>query len=255
MNLIDTHTHLFSSQFDDDRHLIVQNAIDKGVSKMLLPNINSQTIDAMHKLCADFPTHCFPMMGLHPCDVKENYLEELQIVKSYLDKGSYVAVGEIGIDLYWDKDTLDIQKEAFRQQLIWAKEYDLPVAIHIRESFDEVFEIIEEVNDDHLRGVFHCFTGNEAQAKKAIELGFMLGVGGVVTFKNSGLDKTLKNLDLNHLILETDSPYLAPTPHRGQRNESSFLPLIAQKLAEIYEINVEEVAKVTSHNANTLFKL
>jgi len=255
MNLIDTHTHLFSSQFDDDRHLIVQNAIDKGVSKMLLPNINSQTIDAMHKLCADFPTHCFPMMGLHPCDIKENYLEELQIVKSYLDKGSYVAVGEIGIDLYWDKDTLDIQKEAFRQQLIWAKEYDLPVAIHIRESFDEVFEIIEEVNDDHLRGVFHCFTGNEAQAKKAIELGFMLGVGGVVTFKNSGLDKTLKNLDLNHLILETDSPYLAPTPHRGQRNESSFLPLIAQKLAEIYEINVEEVAKVTSHNANTLFKL
>ena len=255
MNLIDTHTHLFSSQFDDDRHLIVQNAIDKGVSKMLLPNINSQTIDAMHKLCADFPTHCFPMMGLHPCDIKENYLEELQIVKSYLDKGSYVAVGEIGIDLYWDKDTLDIQKEAFRQQLIWAKEYDLPVAIHIRESFDEVFEIIEEVNDDHLRGVFHCFTGNEAQAKKAIELGFMLGVGGVVTFKNSGLDKTLKNLDLNHLILETDSPYLAPTPHRGQRNESSFLHLIAQKLAEIYEINVEEVAKVTSHNANTLFKL
>lgn len=255
MNLIDTHTHLFSSQFDDDRHLIVQNAIDKGVSKMLLPNINSQTIDAMHKLCADFPTHCFPMMGLHPCDVKENYLEELQIVKSYLDKGRYVAVGEIGIDLYWDKDTLDIQKEAFRQQLIWAKEYDLPVAIHIRESFDEVFEIIEEVNDDHLRGVFHCFTGNEAQAKKAIELGFMLGVGGVVTFKNSGLDKTLKNLDLNHLILETDSPYLAPTPHRGQRNESSFLPLIAQKLAEIYEINVEEVAKVTSHNANALFKL
>lgn len=255
MNLIDTHTHLFSSQFDDDRHLIVQNAIDKGVSKMLLPNINRQTIDAMHKLCADFPTHCFPMMGLHPCDVKENYLEELQIVKSYLDKGRYVAVGEIGIDLYWDKDTLDIQKEAFRQQLIWAKEYDLPVAIHIRESFDEVFEIIEEVNDDHLRGVFHCFTGNEAQAKKAIELGFMLGVGGVVTFKNSGLDKTLKNLDLNHLILETDSPYLAPTPHRGQRNESSFLPLIAQKLAEIYEINVEEVAKVTSHNANTLFKL
>ena len=255
MNLIDTHTHLFSSQFDDDRHLIVQNAIEKGVSKMLLPNINSQTIDAMHKLCADFPTHCYPMMGLHPCDVKENYLEELQIVKSYLDKGSYVAVGEIGIDLYWDKDTLDIQKEAFRQQLIWAKEYNLPVAIHIRESFDEVFEIIEEVNDDHLSGVFHCFTGNEAQAKKAIELGFMLGVGGVVTFKNSGLDKTLKNLDLNHLILETDSPYLAPTPHRGQRNESSFLPLIAQKLAEIYEINVEEVAKVTSHNANTLFKL
>jgi len=255
MNLIDTHTHLFSSQFDEDRHQVVQNAIDKGVSKMLLPNINSQTIDAMHQLCADFPTHCFPMMGLHPCDVKEDYLEELQIVKSHLEKGHYVAVGEIGIDLYWDKSTLDIQKEAFRQQLIWAKEYNLPVAIHIRESFDEVFEVIEDVNDDKLRGVFHCFTGTEVQAKKAIELGFLLGIGGVATFKNSGLDKTLKSLDLKHLILETDSPYLAPTPHRGQRNESSFLPLMAQKLAEIYDIDIEEVARVTTQNANTLFKL
>jgi len=255
MNLIDTHTHLFSSQFDEDRHQVVQNAIDKGVSKMLLPNINSQTIDAMHQLCADFPTHCFPMMGLHPCDVKEDYLEELQIVKSHLEKGHYVAVGEIGIDLYWDKSTLDIQKEAFRQQLIWAKEYNLPVAIHIRESFDEVFEVIEDVNDDKLRGVFHCFTGTEVQAKKAIELGFLLGIGGVATFKNSGLDKTLKSLDLKHLILETDSPYLAPTPHRGQRNESSFLPLMAQKLAEIYDIDIEEVARVTNQNANTLFKL
>lgn len=255
MNLIDTHTHLFSSQFDEDRHQVVQNAIEKGVSKMLLPNINSQTIEAMHKLCADFPTHCFPMMGLHPCDVQENYLDELKIVKSHLDKGGYVAVGEIGIDLYWDKSTLDIQKAAFQQQLIWAKEYNLPVAIHIRESFNEVFEVIETVNDDGLRGVFHCFTGTEEQGKKAIELGFMLGIGGVATFKNSGLDKTLKDLPLDHLILETDSPYLAPTPHRGQRNESSFLPLMAQKLAEIYEIDVEEVAKATTDNANTLFKL
>jgi TatD DNase family protein len=255
MNLIDTHTHLFSSQFDDDRHQVVQNAIDKGVSKMLLPNISSETIDAMHKLCADFPSHCFPMMGLHPCDVKENYLEELEILKAHLDKGKYVAVGEIGIDLYWDKSTLDIQKEAFRQQLIWGKEYNLPVAIHIRESFDEVFEVIEEVNDDRLRGVFHCFTGTVEQGRKAIELGFMLGVGGVATFKNSGLDKTLKELSLEHLILETDSPYLAPTPHRGKRNESSFLPLMAQKLADIYEIDIEDVAKQTTHNANTLFKL
>ena len=255
MNLIDTHTHLFSTQFDEDRKAVVQKAIDNGVSKMLLPNINSETIAAMHQLCEDFPEHCFSMMGLHPCDVTENYLEDLNTIKSHLEKGKYVAVGEIGIDLYWDKSTLDIQKEAFRQQLIWAKEYELPVAIHIRESFDEVFEVIEEVNDDKLKGVFHCFTGTVEQGKKAIELGFMLGIGGVATFKNSGLDKTIKELSLEHLILETDSPYLAPTPHRGQRNESSFLPLIAQKLADIYEINIEEVAEKTNQNANTLFKL
>ena len=255
MNLIDTHTHLFSSQFDEDRHAVVQKAIEQGVSKMLLPNINSETVEAMHQLCQDFPDHCYPMMGLHPCDVKDNYLEELEVVKSHLDKGNYVAVGEIGIDLYWDKSTLGIQKEAFRQQLIWAKEYDLPVAIHIRESFDEIFEVIEEVNDEKLRGVFHCFTGTIEQGQRAIDMGFMLGIGGVVTFKNSGLDQTLKHLSLEHLILETDSPYLAPTPHRGQRNESAFISLMAQKLADIYEIDIEEVARITTHNAKTLFKI
>jgi TatD DNase family protein len=255
MNLIDTHTHLFSSQFDEDRNAVVQKAIDNGVSKMLLPNISSETIEAMHQLCQDFPEHCYPMMGLHPCDVKDDYLKELEIVKAHLDKGKYVAVGEIGIDLYWDKSTLDIQKKAFRQQLIWAKEYDLPVAIHIRESFDEVFEVIEEVNDEKLRGVFHCFTGTKEQGLRAIDMGFMLGIGGVVTFKNSGLDQTLSGLPLAQLILETDSPYLAPTPHRGQRNESAFIPLMAQKLADIYEMDIEEVARITTQNAKTLFKL
>jgi TatD DNase family protein len=255
MNLIDTHTHLFSSQFDEDRNAVVQKAIDNGVSKMLLPNISSETIEAMHQLCQDFPKHCYPMMGLHPCDVKNDYLKELEIVKAQLDKGKYVAVGEIGIDLYWDKSTLDIQKKAFRQQLIWAKEYDLPVAIHIRESFDEVFEVIEEVNDEKLRGVFHCFTGTKEQGLRAIDMGFMLGIGGVVTFKNSGLDQTLSGLPLAQLILETDSPYLAPTPHRGQRNESAFIPLMAQKLADIYEMDIEEVARITTQNAKTLFKL
>lgn len=255
MNLIDTHTHLFSSQFDEDRNAVVQKAIDNGVSKMLLPNISSETIEAMHQLCQDFPEHCYPMMGLHPCDVKDDYLKELEIVKAQLDKGKYVAVGEIGIDLYWDKSTLDIQKKAFRQQLIWAKEYDLPVAIHIRESFDEVFEVIEEVNDEKLRGVFHCFTGTKEQGQRAIDMGFMLGIGGVVTFKNSGLDQTLSGLPLAQLILETDSPYLAPTPHRGQRNESAFIPLMAQKLADIYEMDIEEVARITTQNAKTLFKL
>ena len=255
MNLIDTHTHLFSSQFDEDRNAVVQKAIDNGVSKMLLPNISSETIEAMHQLCQDFPEHCYPMMGLHPCDVKDDYLKELEIVKAHLDKGKYVAVGEIGIDLYWDKSTLDIQKKAFRHQLIWAKEYDLPVAIHIRESFDEIFEVIEEVNDEKLRGVFHCFTGTKEQGLRAIDMGFMLGIGGVVTFKNSGLDQTLSGLPLAQLILETDSPYLAPTPHRGQRNESAFIPLMAQKLADIYEMDIEEVARITTQNAKTLFKL
>tara|TARA_Y100000813_G_scaffold196073_1_gene178882 strand:- start:1075 stop:1842 length:768 start_codon:yes stop_codon:yes gene_type:complete len=252
---IDSHTHLFSSQFDNDRHQVVQKAIDQGVDKMLLPNINSKTLEAMHQLCQDFPQHCYPMMGLHPCDVKDDYEEELKIIKSHLDKGKYVAIGEIGIDLYWDKGTLDIQKKAFRQQLKWAKEYDLPVAIHIRNSFDTIFEVLEEVNDQNLRGVFHCFTGSKEQGQKAIEMGFMLGIGGVVTFKNSGLDKVLKELPLDKLLLETDSPYLAPTPYRGQRNESSFITIVAQKLAEIYEVNLEEVAIKTTQNAKTLFNL
>ena len=255
MFYIDSHTHLFSSQFDNDRHQVVQKAIEQGVEKMLLPNINSKTLEAMHQLCQDFPQHCFPMIGLHPCDVKNDYEEELKIIKSHLDKGKYVAIGEIGIDLYWDKGTLDIQKKAFRQQLKWAKEYDLPVAIHIRNSFDTIFEVLKEVNDQNLRGVFHCFTGSKEQGQKAIEMGFMLGIGGVVTFKNSGLDKVLKELPLEKLLLETDSPYLAPTPYRGQRNESSFITIVAQKLAEIYEVNLEEVAIKTTHNAKTLFNL
>ncbi len=255
MIYIDSHTHLFSSQFDNDRHQVVQKAIEQGVEKMLLPNINSKTIDAVHQLCQDFPQHCFPMIGLHPCDIKNDYEEELKIIKSHLDKGKYVAIGEIGIDLYWDIGTLEIQKKAFRQQLKWAKEYDLPVAIHIRKSFDTIFEVLEEVNDQNLRGVFHCFTGSKEQGQKAIEMGFMLGIGGVVTFKNSGLDKVLKELPLEKLLLETDSPYLAPTPYRGQRNESSFITIVAQKLAEIYEVNLEEVAIKTTHNAKTLFNL
>jgi len=255
VHFIDTHTHLFSSRFENDRHQVVQKAIELGVNKMLLPNINSETVKAMHQLCQDFPQHCFPMMGLHPCDVKDDYEQELKIVKSHLNKGNFIAVGEIGIDLYWDKSTLDIQKKAFRQQLIWAKEYDLPVAIHVRKSFEAIFEVVEEVNDQNLRGVFHCFTGTKEQGQKAIDMGFMLGIGGVVTFKNSGLDKTLKELRIDKILLETDSPYLAPTPHRGQRNESSYITLIAQKLAEIYGLKIEEVAKVTTQNAKTLFKL
>lgn len=254
MHLIDTHTHLFAQQFDDDRTEVVQRAIDAGVQQMLLPNIDGNTIQPMMDLCAAFPKNCYPMMGLHPCDVKENYLEELATVEKWLEKGGFVAVGEIGIDLYWDKSTLGVQQDAFRKQIELAKKHQLPIAIHVRDSFEEVLAIIDELNDNTLTGVFHCFTGTEAQAQHILNYGgFKLGVGGVVTFKNSGIDKTLANISLEHLILETDSPYLAPTPHRGKRNESSYVPLIAEKLADIYEVEVAEVARITTQNAQTLF--
>lgn len=255
MNLIDTHTHMFSSQFDEDREQIVKECIESGIETLLLPNINSETIDAMWSLCDLFPKNCFPMIGLHPCDVKEDYQKELGIVLQELKNRKYVAVGEIGIDLHWDKTTVDIQKNAFDQQIKWAIEFDLPIAIHIRESFEEVFEVLEQNIHPKLRGVFHCFTGTLEQAQKAISMGFMLGVGGVVTFKNSGVDKVLENIDLKHLVLETDSPYLAPTPLRGKRNDSRNLQLICDKLAQLNDLESSEVARITSKNAKTLFKL
>ncbi|MEJ6793760.1 MAG: TatD family hydrolase [Flavobacteriales bacterium] len=253
--MIDTHTHMFSSQFDEDREQIVKECIESGIETLLLPNINSETIDAMWSLCDLFPKNCFPMIGLHPCDVKEDYQKELDIVLQELKNRKYVAVGEIGIDLHWDKTTVDIQKNAFDQQIKWAIEFDLPIAIHIRESFEEVFEVLEQNIHPKLRGVFHCFTGTLEQAQKAISMGFMLGVGGVVTFKNSGVDKVLENIDLKHLVLETDSPYLAPTPLRGKRNDSRNLQLICDKLAQLNDLESSEVARITSKNAQTLFKL
>lgn len=255
MNLIDTHTHMFSSQFDEDREQIIKECIESGIETLLLPNINSETIEAMWSLCNSFPNNCFPMIGLHPCDVKEDYVKELNIVLQELKSRKYVAVGEIGIDLHWDKSTIEIQKKAFDQQIKWALEFDLPIAIHIRESFEEVFQVLEQNLHPNLRGVFHCFTGNLDQAQKAISMGFMLGVGGVVTFKNSGVDKVLQNIDLKHLVLETDSPYLAPTPLRGKRNDSRNLKLICDKLAQINGLTSDKVAKITTKNAKTLFKL
>ena len=255
MNLIDTHTHMFSSQFDEDREQIVKECIESGIETLLLPNINSETIEAMWSLCNCFPNNCFPMIGLHPCDVKEDYVKELNIVLQELKSRKYVAVGEIGIDLHWDKSTIEIQKKAFDQQIKWALEFDLPIAIHIRESFEEVFQVLEQNLHPNLRGVFHCFTGNLDQAQKAISMGFMLGVGGVVTFKNSGVDKVLQNIDLKHLVLETDSPYLAPTPLRGKRNDSRNLKLICDKLAQINGLTSDQVGKITTKNAKTLFKL
>ena len=256
MHLIDTHTHLFAKQFDNDRSEVIQRALVKGVKQMLLPNINSSSIQPMLNLCAEFPNNCFPMIGLHPCDIKKNYLEELVIIEEWLQKEKFVAVGEIGIDLHWDKNTLSIQEDAFRKQVELAKKYKLPIAIHVRDSFDEVLGIIDELNDDNLSGVFHCFTGNEAQANHIINYGgFKLGIGGVVTFKNSNLDKTLSTISIEYLILETDSPYLAPAPLRGKRNESSYVVLIAEKLAEIYGKSLEEIAFITTKNTKELFKI
>ena len=256
MHLIDTHTHLFAQQFDEDRSKVVQRALEKGVQQMLLPNIDSSSIQPMLNLCQEFPNNCFPMIGLHPCDVKENYLDELVIIEEWLHKEKFVAVGEIGIDLYWDQSTVSIQEDAFRKQVRLAKKYQLPIAIHVRDSFDEGFAIVDELNDDNLSGVFHCFTGREAQANHIINyVGYKLGIGGVVTFKNSGLDKTLSTIPIEHLILETDSPYLAPTPYRGKRNESSYVVLIAEKLAETYGKSVEEIAAITTNNAKELFKI
>lgn len=252
--MIDTHTHLYSAEFDNDRTDIVKKAIDAGVSKFLLPNIDSNSINGLHGLVEQFPNNCYPMMGLHPCSVKDNWQEELTIAKAWLDKGGYCAVGEIGIDLYWDKSTLAIQQAAFRQQIGWAKEKKLPIVIHVREAFNETFEIVDELNSKELSGVFHCFSGNLEQAKHIINYGdFKLGIGGVATFKNGGLDMVLPHIDLKHLVLETDSPYLAPVPHRGKRNESSYLKLIANRIAEIKNVEVDEVIQVTTQNALSLF--
>ena len=257
MQFIDTHSHLYSSQFDEDRTQAINNAISSGVSTILFPNISSEYTKGMLELCDEFPENCFPMMGLHPCDVNEDNIEaELLHVEQELAKGKYIAVGEIGLDLYWDKTKLEVQKKAFIHQIELAKKHKLPIAIHVRDSFAEAIEIIEKLNDENLRGVFHCFTGSVEDAQKVINLGgFYLGIGGVLTFKNSGLDKTIAEIELQNLILETDAPYLAPTPFRGKRNESKYIVNIAEKLAEVHQIEIEDVAKITTLNAKKLFGL
>lgn len=253
--LIDTHTHLYASQFDADRKQVVENAIAAGVKKFFLPNIDSSSVDGMIALCNEFPANCFPMMGLHPTSVKENYEEELAIVKGWLDKHKFYAVGEIGIDLYWDKTFFAQQQQAFKTQIKWAHELSLPIVIHSRNSFDEIIEVLESTQEYKPHGIFHCFPGNRDQAEKAISLGFKLGIGGVLTYKNSGLDKAIVDIDLKHIVLETDAPYLTPIPHRGKRNESGYITLVAQKLAEIKNISVEEVAEITTRNAEEVFDI
>jgi len=256
MIFIDTHTHLYLDEFSDDLNQVVEKAINKGVKYMLLPNIDSTSIEKMLKLCQTFPDNCFPMIGLHPTSVKSNFENELKIVENYLAKSNFYAIGEIGIDLYWDKTFYKEQLEAMRFQIHLAKERNLPIVIHSRNSFDEVFTVLSELKFPEMRGVFHCFSGSVDQAKKVIaELGFKLGIGGVVTFKNSGLDKVVKEIDLKDIILETDSPFLAPLPFRGKRNESAYTIIIAEKIAAIKNIAIEEVANETTNTALELFKL
>lgn len=254
---IDTHTHLFTKEFSEDRSEVVQAAKNAGIKLMLLPNIDVASISRLDEMTKEFQGVCIGMMGLHPGNVDANWQQELETIRQALfSNDNYCAVGEIGMDLYWDKTYLEAQKEVFRTQLEWAKELEKPVAIHAREAFDEIFEIMDEVNDDRLTGVFHCFTGNLAQAKHALSYGgFKLGIGGVVTFKNGGLDKTLIDVPLYDLVLETDSPYLAPTPFRGKRNETKYLLHVAEKLATIYNVPLKEVERVTTKNAVELFKL
>lgn len=255
MILIDTHTHLYSDAFDEDIDKVIKKAIDADVTTFFLPAIDSETTQKMYDLEDKYPKNIRLMMGLHPTSVKENFEEELQHVEAQFAKRNFIAVGEIGIDLYWDKSTLKIQKEAFRRQIQLAKTKRLPIVIHCREAFDEIFEVLETEKDEHLYGVFHCFTGNKQQAEQAISYQMKLGIGGVVTFKNGKIDQFLHQFDLSNFVLETDSPYLAPVPFRGKRNESSYTRLIAEKMAEVFGVSVEKIAQETSKNALEVFKI
>ncbi|HNS43154.1 MAG TPA: TatD family hydrolase [Taishania sp.] len=255
---IDTHTHLFSEEFNDDRSLVVKKAIDCGVEKMLLPNIDVNSIHPLFDLCTKFPQNCYAMMGLHPGSVDEHFETQLATIKQALfsNKERCVAVGEIGMDLYWDKTFVEQQRIAFATQINWAKELNIPIVIHAREAFDEIFTVLDELNDERLSGVFHCFTGDEAQAQKALSYGnFKLGIGGVVTYKKSTLPEVLATVDLKHIILETDSPYLAPVPFRGKRNESAYVLHVAEKLADIYQVSLKTIEETTTNNAKELFRI
>lgn len=254
MILTDTHTHLYSSQFNEDREEVIQRAINAGVSRFFIPSIDSSYTNRMFELEKQYSENVFLMMGLHPCYVKpETFETELAFVEKELFSRKYYAVGEIGIDLYWDKSTLEIQKLAFKKQIQWAKQLGLGINIHCRDAFDEVFEVLESEYDEKLYGIFHCFTGDLDQAKRAVSLGMKLGIGGVATFKNGKIDQFLSQIDLKQIVLETDSPYLAPVPYRGKRNESCYTLLVAQKLAEIYQISVEEIANITTQNSKDIF--
>ena len=251
---IDTHTHLYVPEFDKDRDEAMARAIKAGVSHFVLPAIDSHHTQSMHALHDQYPDRVSMMMGLHPTHVGENHVDELAHVEAQLKSGKYVAVGEIGIDLYWDTTKLALQQQAFHQQIQWALEYDLPIVIHCRDAFKEVFEVLDAYKSDRLRGIFHCFTGTEEDAHRAISHNMLLGIGGVVTFKNGKIDQYLSDIPLEKILLETDAPYLAPVPYRGKRNESAYLPLIAQKVADLYGVSLEAIAAQTTANARKLFQ-
>ncbi len=249
----DTHTHLYAEEFDLDRSEMIERAILKGITRFFIPSIDSKYTQKMYDLQSQFPSNIYLMMGLHPCYVKDNYLDELAHVENQLSNHKFYAIGEIGIDLFWDKSTLEIQKKAFKHQIQLAKKYKLAINIHCREAFDEVFEVLESERSDDLFGIFHCFSGNLDQAQQAISLNMKLGIGGVVTFKNGKIDQFLNQIDIAHIVLETDSPYLAPSPHRGKRNESGYTVLVAQKLSEIYNLSIKEIAQITTENSKLVF--
>ena len=251
--ITDTHTHLYSDQFDEDRNEMILRAKNAGVSRFFIPAIDSSTSEAMFQLEKNYPKDVFLMMGLHPTSVNENYEEELEFVKNWIDKRPFFAIGEIGIDLYWDKNFLKQQQEAFKTQIQWAKEKKLPIVIHCREAFDEIFEVLETEKSDDLRGIFHCFTGTKEQALQAISYNMKLGIGGVVTFKNGKIDQFLHEIDLKHIVLETDAPYLAPVPYRGKRNESAYITNVIDKLVDIYGLSFKEIAKITTQNSKEVF--
>ncbi|ACU57746.1 TatD family hydrolase [Chitinophaga pinensis] len=255
MNWIDTHAHLYGEDFSDDRTAVVERALAAGVERLYLPNIDSSSIAGMLALETEFPDKCFAMMGVHPCYVNENVDQELGIIKDWLAKRPFKAIGEIGLDFYWDKTHVEQQYKAFRTQLELAREYSLPVAIHSRESTRECIDEVKALQDGRLSGVFHCFSGTLEEAKEIIDLGFYLGIGGVVTFKKSGLDKILEEIDLANVVLETDAPYLAPVPYRGKRNESAYIPLIGEKIADVKNLKIADVAAITTNNALKLFKM
>ena len=252
--MIDTHTHLYLDHFKDDIDDVIQRAISVGVEKFYLPSISSKYNESMHDLESKFPDKVFCMIGLHPCYVDKNFELEIKFVKDQIKSNSYKAIGEIGIDLFHEKKYFKQQIIAFEEQIKLALEYDLPIVIHSRESFDEIFEVLKKYKSDKLRGIFHCFTGNQDQAKKIIDLNFFLGIGGVVTFKNGKISEFLSSIPLNKIVLETDSPYLAPAPYRGKRNESSYLSIIASKLSEIYNLDVSEISRITQQNSNEIFE-
>lgn len=252
--LVDTHIHLYAEEFNADRDALISKAIKNNIKRFYLPNIDSESIGVMHDLEEKYPEYCFAMMGLHPCSVKANVEEELKLVEQWLNKRKYVAVGEIGIDLYWDKTFFKEQQYAFKKQIQWALDFDYGVSIHCRDAFDEVYECLTSFAKLP-RCIFHCFSGNTEQANKIVALGnFKLGIGGVVTFKNSGLDQVVKDIDLEHLVLETDAPYLAPVPHRGKRNEPGYIMEVARKVAQIKEVSLMEVEEITERNASFIFK-